>query len=141
MSDSQFSKGMPSINQLFFGVASVVGILVISKVAIGSTRPEFNVEAKRGAHRAEVRAKLQADETAKLTSVEWISKESGTARIPIADSLKLTVAELAQKAPKASATKVDPPMPAPAGDAPAMPSAPGGARTTQFPKIPTSPAP
>ena len=132
---------MPSINYLFFGAASVVGIMVISKVAIGSTRPEVNVEAKRGAHRAEVRSKLQADENVKLTSIEWISKESGTARIPIAESLKLTAAELARKAPKASATKVDPPMPAPAGDAPAMPSAPGGARTTQFPKISISSAP
>ena len=141
MSDSHFSKGMPSISHLFFGVASVVGILVVSKVAIGSTRPELKVEAKRGAHRAEVRAKLQADENAKLTSVEWISKESGVARIPITDSLKLTAVELAQKAPKASAVKVDPPMPAPAGDAPAMPSAPGGAKTTQFPKFPNSSAP
>ncbi len=132
---------MPSINYLFFGVVSVVGILVVSKVAIRSTRPEVNVEAKRGAHRAEVRAKLQADENAKLTSVEWISKDAGTARIPITDSLRLTVVELAQKAPKASTVKVDPPMPAPAGDAPAMPSAPGGAKTTQFPKFPTSSAP
>ena len=141
MSDSNFSNGMPSIKQFLFGVASVAAILVLSKLAIGSTRPEVNVEAKRGAHRVEVRAKLQADEDLKLSATEWLNKEAGTARIPIADSLKLTVSELSKKAPKASSVKVDAPTPVPAGDAPAMPSAPGGARTTQFPRIPNSSAP
>lgn len=140
MSDSNSSNGMPSLNYLFFGVASVLAILVVSKFSIGSTRPEVDVEAKRGAHRAEVRAKLRADEDSKLTATEWINKGAETARIPLEDALKLTVKELAQKAPKASAVKVEAPMPMPAGDAPAMPSAPGGAKTTQFPKLSTSSA-
>lgn len=65
-------------------------ILVVSKVSIGSTRPEVDVEAKRGAHRAEVRAKLRADEDAKLNATEWVNKGAETARIPLGDALKLT---------------------------------------------------
>ena len=140
MSDSNSSNGMPSLNYFFFGVASVIVILVVSKLSIGSTRPEVDVEAKRGVHRTEVRAKLRSEEDAKLNVTEWINKGADTARIPLGDAVKLTSKELSQKAPKASAVKVDPQMPMPAGDAPAMPSAPGGARTTQFPKISTSSA-
>ena len=140
MSDANSSNGMPSLNYFLFGVASVIAILVVSKLSIGSTRPEVDVEAKRGAHRAEVRAKLRADEDVKLTATEWVNKGADTARIPLGDAIKLTAKELSQKAPKASAVKVDAPMPMPAGDAPAMPSSPGGARTTQFPKISASSA-
>lgn len=140
MSDSNSSNGMPSLNYFFFGVASVIVILVVSKLSIGSTRPEVDVEAKRGVHRTEVRAKLRSEEDAKLNVTEWINKGADTARIPLGDAVKLTAKELSQKAPKASEVKVDPQMPMPAGDAPAMPSAPGGARTTQFPKISTSSA-
>ena len=140
MSDSNSSNGMPSLNYFFFGVASVIVILAVSKLSIGSTRPEVDVEAKRGVHRTEVRAKLRSEEDAKLNVTEWINKGADTARIPLGDAVKLTAKELSQKAPKASEVKVDPQMPMPAGDAPAMPSAPGGARTTQFPKISTSSA-
>jgi hypothetical protein len=140
MSDSTSSNGMPSLNYFFFGVASVIAILVVSKFSISATRPEVDVEAKRGAHRAEVRAKLRSEEDAKLNATEWINKGAETARIPLSDALKLTAKELSQKGQKASAVKVEAPMPMPAGDAPAMPSAPGGARTTQFPKFSTSSA-
>jgi hypothetical protein len=140
MSDSNSSNGIPSLNYFFFGVASVIVILVVSKLSIGSTRPEVDVEAKRGVHRTEVRAKLRSEEDAKLNVTEWINKGADTARIPLGDAVKLTAKELSQKAPKASEVKVDPQMPMPAGAAPAMPSAPGGARTTQFPKISTSSA-
>jgi hypothetical protein len=101
-----------------------------------------DVEKKRGEHRSEVLSKLRAEEQAKLSKVEWVNKEAGVARIPIETAIRLTAKELATKSPKASAVKVEPLLAPPAGgDAPAMPSAPGGAHTVQFPQIAAPPAP
>jgi hypothetical protein len=73
------------------------GLLVL--VVIGASPRGDSYEEKRAKVRAE---KLQAvrDETTKaLTTYAWVDKNKGVVRIPINEAMKLTVAELAQKAP------------------------------------------
>jgi hypothetical protein len=73
------------------------GLLVL--VVIGASPRGDSYEEKRAKVRAE---KLQAarEETTKaLTTYAWVDKNKGVVRIPINEAMKLTVTELAQKAP------------------------------------------
>lgn len=72
---------------------------LLAWVVIGASPRGNSYEEKRAKARSE---KLQAarDETTKaLTTYAWVDKNKGVVRIPIADAMKLTVTELAQKAP------------------------------------------
>jgi hypothetical protein len=92
-------------------------------VVIGASPRGDSYEEKRAKVRAE---KLQAvrDETTKAhTTYAWVDKKKGVVRIPIADAMKLTVADLAQKAP-APANPIAPE---------ASPPAQGAAPTTASP--------
>lgn len=103
----------------FFGLLVLVGIGVLPR--------GDSYEEKRAKVRAE---KLQAarDETTKaLTTYAWVDKNKGVVRIPINEAMKLTVAELAQKAP-APANPIATPE--------ASPPAPGAAPATASPAPP-----
>lgn len=98
------------------------GLLVL--VVIGASPRGGSYEEKRAKVRAE---KLQTarDETTKaLTTYAWVDKNKGVVRIPINEAMKLTVAELAQKAP-APANPIATPE--------ASPPAPGAAPATASP--------
>lgn len=72
---------------------------LLALVVIGASPRGDSYEEKRAKVRAE---KLQAarEETTKaLTTYAWVDKNKGVVRIPINDAMKLTVAELAPKAP------------------------------------------
>jgi len=72
---------------------------LLALVVIGASPRGNSYEEKRAKVRAE---KLQAarEETTKaLTTYAWVDKNKGVVRIPITEAMKLTVAELSQKAP------------------------------------------
>lgn len=96
---------------------------LLALVVIGASPRGDSYEEKRAKVRAE---KLQAarEETTKaLTTYAWVDKNKGVVRIPITDAMKLTVAELAPKAP-APANPIAPQ---------ASPPAQGAAPTTASP--------
>ena len=110
----------------FLWAALSLGVVLVGAVVLTrSVVPELDVEAKRGERRLEVRKKINTDESAKLSSLEWVDKKSGTVKAPIEVASQLTLKELSGKKPVASSVKVEPMLAVPAGDAPAMPSAPG----------------
>jgi hypothetical protein len=143
MADLQIPEGNPSLQYVLLGAASLAVVLACGHLLSSPSSERVDVEKKRGDHRSEVLKKLRLEEEAKLSKLEWVNKESGLARIPIETSMRLTAKELASKPAKASAVKVEPILAAPSGDAPAMPSAPGGAFTIQFPQfsVPLAPQP
>ena len=69
----------------------------------------------------------------------WVDKAKGTVHVPIADAMKLVVADLRAKKPAPSSVKVEAPLPMPVADPnsaepppAALPSAPQGADTVRF---------
>lgn len=87
----------------------------------------------------EVLKKLRADEEEKLSSLVWIKKEDGVARVPIEVAMKLAVKELSAKGKKPSAIKAEAPLviPTPPDNPDYLPpsAAPSGAKIVQFPKL------
>lgn len=139
MSQSHESSGFSPGNLLW----ATLSLFVVLGGALALTlpvRPEVDVDAKRGERRLEVRKKINADEAAALSGMDWADKKTGVVKAPLAVALPITVKELAAKEPTKSAIKVEEPLAAPGGDAPALPSAPAGASTIRFP-LPAAPAP
>jgi hypothetical protein len=98
------------------------GLLVL--VVIGASPRGDSYEEKRAKVRAEKLQTVRDETTKALTTYAWVDKNKGVVRIPITDAMKLTVAELAQKAP-APANPIATPE--------ASPSAQGAAPTTASP--------
>jgi hypothetical protein len=73
------------------------GLLVL--VVIGASPRGDSYEEKRAKVRAEKLQAVREETTKALTTYAWVDKNKGVVRIPVADAMKLTVAELAQKAP------------------------------------------
>lgn len=135
MPELQTSEGSPSIQYVLLGAASL-GLVLAAGFLLSQPSPSrVDVEGKRGDHRSEVLKKLRAEEDAKLTKTEWVSKDAGVARVPIEVAMRLAEKELAAKPKKPSAVKVEAPVAVPAGDAPSMPSAPSGASIIHFPRL------
>lgn len=111
---------------------------LLAWVVIGASPRGNSYEEKRAKARSE---KLQAarDETTKaLTTYAWVDKNKGVVRIPIADAMKLTVTELAQKAPAPANPIATPEVNPPTQTVPTTASpAPSPAITNGTPK-PTS---
>jgi hypothetical protein len=75
----------------FFGLLAFVAV---------KASPRGNTyEKKRAKVRAEKLEAAQKENLAALTTYSWVDKTKGTARIPINDAMKLTLAELADKKP------------------------------------------
>jgi len=90
---------------------------------IGASPRGDSYEEKRAKVRAEKLQTVRDETTKALTTYAWVDKNKGVVRIPITDAMKLTVAELAQKAP-APANPIAPE---------ASPPAQGAAPTTASP--------
>ena len=151
---SENSTRTPNAFLVFLGTAAAFGVVaVVFGGALAWKKPVDEVEAKRAALRLEARTKLDAEAQAKLDSLGWVDKAQGTAHVPIADAMKLVVADLRAKKPAPSQVKVEAPLPMPVADPnsaepppAALPSAPQGADTVRFPlsaaaEAPAVPAP
>ncbi|MEI6491680.1 MAG: hypothetical protein WCO94_03950 [Verrucomicrobiota bacterium] len=84
----------------------------------GDTDPE---EAQRAELRIKTLAELRADDAKKLESYAWVNRSNGSVQIPIADAMKLVLAEIntQRRAAYPAATPV--PTAMPAAPAPATP--------------------
>lgn len=140
MAEFHTPEGTPSSHYLLVGLASVVFVLGAARYLSHPSRDRVSVEDRRGSHRLDILNKLRLEEEKKLSSLEWLNKDSGVARIPIELAMKLAAKDLSAKPSGPSAIKVEVPVVVPSGDAPALPSAPSGARTVQFPAFPDSQA-
>lgn len=100
---------------------ALFGLLVL--VVIGASPRGDSYEEKRAKVRVEKLQTVRGETTKALTTYAWLDKNKGVVRIPITDAMKLTVAELAAKAP-APANPIAPE---------ASPPAQGAAPTTASP--------
>jgi hypothetical protein len=117
------------------------GLLVL--VVIGASPRGDSYEEKRAQVRAEKLKAVREETNKALTIYAWVDKNKGVVRIPINEAMKLTVAELAQKAPapaNAIAPEASPPAQgaAPAAASPA-PSPASSASGTPKPTTVTGP--
>ena len=138
MDQFRTSQGFPSVNYLLYGAASLALVLVCAFWFSQPSAERINIDERRGNHRLEVLKKLRADEEEKLSSLVWVKKEDGVARVPIEVAMKLAVKELSAKGKKPSAIKAEAPLviPPPADPDYLPPSAaPSGAKIVQFPKL------
>jgi len=151
---SENSHRTPNAFVVFLGTAAAFGVVAL---VFGGTlawkKPVDEVEAKRAAQRLEARTKLDTEAQAKLDSLGWVDKAKGTVHVPIADAMKMVVADLRAKKPAPSSVKVEAPLPMPVADPKsaepppaALPSSPQGADTVRFPapaakEVPAAPAP
>ncbi|HVF71688.1 MAG TPA: hypothetical protein VM940_08770 [Chthoniobacterales bacterium] len=108
---------------LLFALFGLIALVVVRAAPRGS-----DFEKKRGETRAKKLEDAQKEYFTSLTSYAWVDKAKGTARIPVTDAMKLTVAELAQKKP----TAAGPIAPDPAA-APAAPAGPGASPAATAP--------
>ena len=153
---SETSHRTPNAFVVFLGTAAVFGVVaLVFGGRLASYQPVDEVEAKRAAQRLEARTKLDTEAHAKLDSLGWVDKAKGTVHVPIADAMKLVVADLRAKKPAPSSVKVEAPLPMPVADPnsaepppAALPSAPQGADTVRFaqpaaaePPAPVAPIP
>ncbi len=74
---------------------------------------EKDIDAKRAEARAAKLEALQKENDRKLTTYAWVDKDKQIVQIPIAEAMKLVVADLAAKPVKASAVKLENPYPYP----------------------------
>ena len=153
---SETSHRTPNAFVVFLGTAAAFGVVaLVFGGRLASHKPVDEVEAKRAAQRLEARTKLDTEAQAKLDSLGWVDKTKGTVHVPIADAMKLVVADLRAKKPAPSSVKVEAPLPMPVADPKsaepppaALPSAPQGADTVRFaqpaaaePPAPVAPIP
>ena len=151
---SETSHRTPNAFVVFLGTAAAFGVVaLVFGGRLASYKPVDEVETKRAAQRLEARTKLDTEAQAKLDSLGWVDKAKGTVHVPIADAMKLVVADLRAKKPAPSSVKVEAPLPLPVADPKsaepppaALPSAPQGADTVRFPapaakEAPAAPAP
>ena len=134
---SETSHRTPNAFVVFLGTAAAFGVVaLVFGGRLASYKPVDEVETKRAAQRLEARTKLDTEAQAKLDSLGWVDKAKGTVHVPIADAMKLVVADLRAKKPAPSSVKVEAPLPMPVADPKsaepppaALPSAPQGADT------------
>lgn len=141
MSQNSETSGFSPGN--FLWAVLSLGIVLSSAFLFTNRTPETNVEDLRGERRLEARKKLNADEAATLSKLEWADKNAGTVKVPVSAVASTIAKELTAKKPAPSAIKVEAPLVIPAGDTPAMPSAPSGAVNIHFTSlvVPSAPAP
>jgi len=72
---------------------------LLALVVIGASPRGDSYEEKRATARAEKLQTVREATNKALTSYAWVDKDKGVVRIPIIEAMKLTVTELAQKAP------------------------------------------
>ncbi|MFA7344793.1 MAG: hypothetical protein WC003_10845 [Terrimicrobiaceae bacterium] len=65
----------------------------------GDADPE---EAQRAELRSKTLAELRADDAKKLESYAWVDRAKGSVQIPIAEAMKLVVAEINKSQPRAA---------------------------------------
>jgi hypothetical protein len=79
---------------LLFAFFALLALVIIGASPRGST-----YETKRAEERTKKLQAVREEKINALTTYAWVDKSKGVVRIPIADAMKLTVAELAQKRP------------------------------------------
>lgn len=109
---------------LLFAFFGLLALVVLRAAPRGNT-----FEEKRAKVRAEKLQAAQKQTFAALTTYGWVDKNKGVVRIPIADAMKLTVAELGDKKPSA-ANPIATPEPAAAPGTSPAPSPAAGATAT-----------
>jgi hypothetical protein len=92
---------------------------LLALVVIGASPRGNTYEEKRAKDRADKLQAMQQEKIKALTAYAWVDKNKGMVRIPITDAMKLTVAELAGKAPVSAG-----PIATPAANPPAQTAAP-----------------
>jgi hypothetical protein len=131
---------------LLFGLFGVIVFAVIGPMPRGSDYEEARAKKRIDALKA-----LREETNKSLTTYDWIDKNKGVARIPIARAMELTVAELSRQkpapagpiaTPEVQATPGAPTTPAPASPAPAgSPATQGAAVSSPLPPGAVSPSP
>ena len=89
------SQGCCKSKTILIGLVIVVTLLVAAlliKAMIHYTTPA-SLTAERGAFRAKNLSELRAANTEALTSYAYIDQQRGIVRLPIEESMKLTIAE------------------------------------------------
>lgn len=113
---------------------------LLALVVIGASPRGSSYEKKRAKAREDKLQALNEEKLKALTTYAWVDKNKGVVRIPVEDAMRLTVAELSQKAP-APANPIGTPAasPTPQSTAPAAASpAPSPAANTSGTPKPTS---
>jgi hypothetical protein len=117
---------------------SLFGVIVLA--VIGPSPRGDDYEQKRAKAREEKLKTAREEDTKALNTYGWIDKNKGVARIPVAQAMELTIAELAQKKPAPAgpiATPESAASPALAGTAAPSPVASAAPQPSGTPK-PTS---
>jgi hypothetical protein len=99
----------------------IFGLIVLA--LIGPSPRTDNYEQTRAKKRLENLKKLREEDATALTTYAWVDKEKGSAHIPIARAMQLSVKELAQKKPATAYAIATPAPAAPAASASAAPAA------------------
>ena len=106
---------------LLFAFFGLLALVIVRAAPRGDT-----YEEKRAKARAEKLEASQKENMAALTTYAWVDKAKGVVRIPIANAMELTAAELAQKKPVAAgliaAVETSPAPQSPASPAASTPS-------------------
>jgi hypothetical protein len=140
-SDTDTHPHAPNPFVVIFGtVAALFLVAALFIASIGSAGKGDDLDRRRAQQRREARQKLEQVEQDALTNAGWVDKAKGVVRVPIADAMKSTVAELQNKKAVASSVKVEPSLPMPPPYDPnatepaplPLPSAPQGADTMHF---------
>jgi hypothetical protein len=90
--NSTFSTWIGAL--LLFAFFGLLALVIMNASPRGS-----EYEEKRARARMEKLQAMQKETTKALTSYAWVDKSKGTARIPISEAMKRTVAELGIKKP------------------------------------------
>ena len=98
------AKSLPGLRS--FIVWAVVLLLLFGGATLWLTRwqggdadPE---EAQRAEFRVKTLAELRADNAKKLESYAWVDRANGSVRIPIAEAMKLVLADINKTQPRAA---------------------------------------
>jgi len=132
----------------WLGVVLLFVLFGVIVLALIGPSPRGNDYEKKRAKSREQKLKTLREEDAKaLTTYGWIDKNKGAVRIPVAQAMDLTIAELAQKKPVPAgpiATPTPSTAASPAGSpaaSPAPSAAPAASPATPPAKPAASPAP
>jgi len=116
-----------AIFSTWLGVVLLFGFFgLLALVVIGASSRGNSYEKKRAKVRAEKLEALNKEKLTAITTYAWVNKNKGVVRIPVEQSMMITVAELSHKTPApanpiAAADLSPPPQstaPAPASPAP-----------------------
>ena len=126
----EFSNCIPHENRppglrSFFAWAMVMLLLFggatlwLTRWQGGDADPE---EARRAEFRIKTLAELRADNAKKLETYAWVDRAKGNVQIPIAEAMKLVLADINKTQPRAAYPIATPPPVAPPSATPGSPA-------------------